>query len=315
MLVTTIDEYSERQWEQLKAAVPGSQVHLEPDLTNSRLALDRTEILVTYGFDVTEENLRRLPALKWVQVFQSGIEHVPVAALAERGILLTNVKGIHGVPMAEYVMSYVLYVTRDMKRFERDKQKRLWNRSDLVGEVKGKTMVIFGAGTIGMEVAKKAKAFGMRVIGVNTSGERREPFDEMVKLDEKLQVLSRGDFIVMLLPVTEETFHCIGADELRSMNREACLLNIGRGALVDTEALVDALRNRTIRGAALDVFEDDPLPPEHPLWTFDDVFLTPHLAAKTVNYLDRCLEKFAVNVDRYRNGEPLLNQVDEKKGY
>ncbi|HEX7063710.1 MAG TPA: D-2-hydroxyacid dehydrogenase [Bacillales bacterium] len=315
MLLVTIDELSDRQFQRLINLSRPRSVYLERDLKNSRLDLEQTEIWITYGFDVTKENLDRMPGLKWIQVFQAGIEHIPLDELNRRGIRLTNVKGIHGIPMAEYVMGMVLYVVRDMARFIRDQKQNVWNREDLVDEAFGKTMAVFGAGTIGTMVAEKAKMFDMRVIGVNTSGEGRWPFDEMYTLDQKSEVLQRSDFVVLLLPVTEATHHCIGLEELKQMKPGAYLINTGRGALVDTEALMSELRAGTIRGAALDVFEEDPLPKDHPLWDMENVFITPHLSAKTVRYLDRCIDKFEQNLKHYENGDPMINQVDVAKGY
>ncbi|HET7616671.1 MAG TPA: D-2-hydroxyacid dehydrogenase [Bacillales bacterium] len=315
MLLVTIDEVSEKQLHSLKKIVGDNEVKLETSLESSKLPLRDTEIWITYGFDVTAENLDRMPDLKWIQVFQSGVEHIPFEELEKRDIKLTNVKGIHGVPMAEHVMSIVLYVTRDIPRFIRDQKQHVWNRNELVGEVNGKTMAIFGAGTIGTEVAKKAKSFDMRVIGVNTSGDRHEPFDEMATLADKKRVLAESDFVVLLLPVTDETYHCISTEELKAMKRDSYLINVGRGALVDTDALIDGLSRKTIKGAALDVFEEDPLPKDHPLWDMENVFITPHLSAKTVRYLDRCIEKFKVNLRSYQNGERMTYQVDVEKGY
>ncbi|HEU5140262.1 MAG TPA: D-2-hydroxyacid dehydrogenase [Bacillales bacterium] len=315
MLLVTIDEFSDQQFRRLIDLSRPRLVHLERDLKNSRLDLNQTEIWITYGFDVTKENLDRMPGLKWIQVFQAGIEHIPLEELNRRGIRLTNVKGIHGIPMSEYVMSMVLYVARDLARFIREQKLHAWNREDLVDEAFGKTMAVFGAGTIGTMVAEKAKMFDMRVIGVNTSGESRSPFDEMYTLDDKLEVLRQSDFIVLLLPVTEATYHCIGREELKQMKPGAYLINTGRGALVDTEALVSELRAGKIRGVALDVFEEDPLPKDHPLWDMENVFITPHLSAKTVRYLDRCIDKFEPNFECFENGDPMVNQVDVAKGY
>lgn len=315
MLLVTIDEFSDQQLQRMTALNPKRPTYFESDIRNSKLPLKQTEIWITYGFDVTKENLERMPSLKWIQVFQAGIEHIPLDELKKRNIRLTNIKGIHGRPMSEYVMSIVLYVTRDMGRFIRDQKKHIWNRENLVDEAYGKTMAIFGAGTIGKAVAEKAKAFGMHVIGVNTSGIRKAPFDETVTLTEKDKVLKKSDFVILLLPVTKETYHCIGQDELEQMNTSAWLINIGRGSLVDTDALMTALRKNSIAGAALDVFEEDPLPEDHPLWEMDNVLITPHLSAKTIHYLDRCIDKFERNLQFYENGKSMPFQVDMKKGY
>lgn len=315
MLLLTIDEFSDDHIQHFNGICSPMLVQLEPDIKNNSKLLKQVEILITYGFDVTKENLDLMPSLKWVQVFQTGVEHVPIEELEKRGILLTNVKGIYGTPMSEYVMSMILYYTREMGRFVREKQQHIWNRKELVDEAYGKTIAIFGAGTIGTAIAEKAKLFGMHVIGVNTSGKLRPQFDEMVTLDNKEKALKKGDFIVLLLPETKETFHCIGRNELRQMKQSAYLINIGRGGLVDTNNLIEELHRKTIQGVALDVFEEDPLPKNHPLWEMDNVFITPHLSAKTIHFFDRCIEKFKVNFERYQKEEMMIDEVKAEKGY
>ncbi|GAA0433767.1 glycerate dehydrogenase [Lentibacillus halophilus] len=315
MLVMTIDEFSKDQIQYLQDICSPMPVHLEPDIKNNSTLLNHVEVLITFGFDLTKETLEQMPSLKWVQVFQTGVEHIPIEELEERGILLTNVKGIYSTPMSEYVMSMILYYTRQLRRFIQEQQQHIWNREELVDEAGGKTIAIFGAGTIGTAIAEKARMFGMHVLGVNTSGQLRPHFDEMVTLDNKEKALKEGDFIVLLLPETKKTFHCIGRNELRLMKESAYLINIGRGGLVDTNALVNELNQKTIQGAALDVFEEDPLPKDHPLWDMNNVFITPHLSAKTIHFYDRCIEKFKMNFSRYQKGETMIDKVDLDKGY
>jgi phosphoglycerate dehydrogenase-like enzyme len=315
MLLITIDELTDEQVQYLSKINVLMSTQLETDLNNPSLPLENVEILITYGFNVTKENLDRMPSLKWIQVFQSGVEHIPLQDVNDRGIMITNVKGIHRIPMAEYVMSVVLYYMRDIERFNRDQKEHMWNRDELVDEAYGKTIAVFGAGTIGSAIAEKAKAFGMKTIGVNTSGKQKAPFDDMYTLSQKNEVLEKSDFVVLLLPVTDETYHCIGKEEITKMKDSAYLINIGRGQLVDTDALIGELKQKTIQGAVLDVFEEDPLPKEHPLWDLENVMITPHLAAKTVRYLDRCIEKFEGNLKCYETNQPLVNVVDIKRGY
>lgn len=315
MLLITIDELSKQQVDHLSRINQLMPARLESNLNHPSLPLEKVEILITYGFDVKKETLERMSSLRWIQVFQSGIDHIPLQEVNDRRIILTNVRGIHRIPMAEYVMSVVLYYTRNIERFVGDQRSHIWNRDELVDEAFGKTMAVFGAGTIGSAIADRAKGFGMHTIGVNTTGNKKESFDEMYTLSQKHDVLSRSDFVVLLLPVTTETHHCISKDEIIQMKNSAYLINIGRGQLVDTSALVSALKQKTIQGAVLDVFEEDPLPKEHPLWDLDNVLITPHLAAKTIRYLDRCIEKFKENFTQYAANEPMYNVIDTDKGY
>lgn len=315
MLLITIDEVSDKQVDQISSIYSNGGVLKGEIDGNVALPLEKVEVLITYGSDVTKENLDMMPSLKWVQVFQSGVEEIPFEELEKRNIRLSNVKGIHGIPMAEYTLSKMLFFSRDIKRFINEQKNHIWNREDLVGEIHGKTVSIFGAGTIGKVIAEKAKAFGMHVIGVNTSGRSSEYFDEMFTLSDKKIVLEKSDFVVLLLPLTKTTYHCIGREELKYMKKDAVLINIGRGGLIDTEALISELENNAIKGAALDVFEEDPLPFNHPLWDLDNVILTPHLAAKTVHYLDRCIQKFEENFSCYVNEQKMIYEVSVVKGY
>lgn len=311
MLVISIPEFREEQKNFLCGRCGKAQIRwvkhgdIYPD----------GEILVTYGYDVNETLFRQMPSLRWIQVMQSGIDHLPLAAIEKRKIVLTNVKGIHAIPMCEYVFAMMLYVARDMERFFNLQNAQCWDRSRLPGEIYGKTISIFGAGTIGEEIGKRAKQFGMKTIGINTTGNRRYPFDEMYTLENRIEVLKKSDYAILVLPVTKRTKYLFKDAEFKALGPNGFFINIGRGDLVATESLIRALETNTIRGAALDVFQEDPLPPESPLWKLPNVIVTPHVAAKTVHYLDRCLAIFIENYDSWMQGKPLRFQVDLQKGY
>lgn len=310
MLVCTIDELSVSQITRMRQ-LSNTPTYFEENLPRASINLSEIEILATYGYDVTTELLEQMTSLKWIHIFQSGVEHLPLDEIKKRDILLTNTKQIHGVPMSEYVLSIIFYVTRHFSRFLANQEKQLWDRDQLIDEAYGKTVSIFGAGTIGEEIAQNLKCLNMKVIGVNTSGKSNPHFDEMYTLEQKKQVIQQSDFIVLLLPVTDETYHCIGEEEFNVMDQHTYLINIGRGPLIDTEALLKNLKQKRIKGAALDVFDEEPLPSNHPLWKLDNVIITPHLAAKSTRYLDRCIEKFSHNLDAYLNNKQLAFVVNK----
>lgn len=315
LLVSLTDKLLKQHVEELSKHVYPMKIHLEPDLLRSSLPLDEVEILITYGSDVSKETLDLMPSLKWIQVFQSGVEEIPLQELKDRNILLTNIKGIHGIPMTEYVMSIILYFTRDIPRYNKYKQKRMWYRQEFVDEAHGKTVSIFGAGTVGQFIAQKCKDYGLKVIGVNTSENPKPHFDEMYSIEAKDLVLQKSDFVVLLLPATKETYHCIGKREFELMKKDAYLINIGRGSLVNTDDLITGLQNKAIKGAALDVVEQDPLPENHPLWDVENVIITPHIAARTYQYFDRGIEKFLLNLEAYKKGKKPPFNIDLDKGY
>ncbi|GED12342.1 D-2-hydroxyacid dehydrogenase [Aneurinibacillus migulanus] len=316
MLVISItDELQPHHIERISNLVSPMEVVIEKDLYQPEIPIENAEILITYGHQVTGETLNRMPGLKWIQIFQSGVERLPFEEITKREILLTNIRDFHGIPMAEYVISMILYFTRCIPRYIQYQKERHWCRQEYVDEAYGKTLSIFGAGAIGQYIAQRCRQFGMRILGVNTTGKPHPDFDAMFSMKEKTEVLKRSDFVVLLLPATEETYHCFGKKEFAAMKQTACLINIGRGALINTDDLLASLDSREIRGAALDVTEEEPLPANHPLWDSEHVILTPHIAARTYQYFNRAIDKFALNWEMYSKGEQPPYYVDVKKEY
>ncbi|RST77427.1 D-2-hydroxyacid dehydrogenase [Siminovitchia acidinfaciens] len=315
MLLITVFDLPDEHVSRIKE-ITNMPVHVDPNLENDNVPLDEVEILITYGLEnINSDLLDRMPALKWIQVFQTGVEHIPLDEISKRGILLTNVRGIYNSPMSEYVMSLVLYVTRDIERFIRNQKQRKYDRTELVEEVNGKTIGIFGTGTIGQEVAKKAKAFDMKVLGFNSNGRSIPSFDEVYTWDSKNQMLEQCDFVVLLLPETEQTRNFIGEEELKLMKNDAYLINIGRGPLVNDEALIHSVESGEIRGAALDVFDVEPLPEDSPLWDVENILITPHLSGKSVRFFERSINIFEENFKAHREGRDLTFVVDAARGY
>ncbi|MFM1652025.1 D-2-hydroxyacid dehydrogenase [Brevibacillus sp. B_LB10_24] len=315
LLVSIPDRLGPQQLDRLASIVDPMRICVEADPMKAGLPLDQVEIWITYGNDVTAAALERMPALRWIQVFQSGVEYVPFEALRQKEIMLTNIRGIHGIPLSEYVLGMILYVVRHLPRYRSYQEKHLWHRQEFVEEAFGKTVSIFGAGTVGECIAERCKLLGMRVIGVNTSGAGKPAFDEMYTMREKHRVLAESDFVVLLLPATPETHHSFGKKEFDVMKGDAFLINLGRGSLVHTEALVESLKHGSIRGAALDVAEEEPLPAGHPLWDLQNVIITPHIAARTRQYFDRGLDKFRENMEAYKAGRTPPYLVDLRRGY
>ena len=254
------------------------------------------------------------PRLRWVQLLSAGVDHVP--QIGDNRVVVTNASGIHAVPISEYVLGVMLVLAKRLHlAFDSQRQKR-WQRFGFTpSELEGKTLGIIGLGHIGRAVARLGRAFGMRVVAMKRTPGAEEDVDELLPADRLHDLLAQSDFVVLAVPLTHETRQMIDEAALRSMKRGACLVNIARGAVVDEEALSRALREEWIAGAALDVFEKEPLPEDSSLWGLENVIITPHMAGGSERYMERAVALFADNLRRYLAGEPLRNVVDLERGY
>jgi len=290
-----------------------------------------TEVL--YAFSVPAGALALASGLRWVQLHSAGADHLLGNPIMQSDVLLTTSSGIHATPIAEYVLASILAYRWRVPLWTGCQRESRWpaDRWNLFArpELRGSTLGVVGYGSIGREVGRLARAFGMRVLAVRRSAGRADrgyavegtgdpdgSIPERFYPPEALQeMLAECDYVVVALPLTAATRHVIGEPELRAMKPSAYLVNIARGGLIDEAALVRALREGWIGGAGLDVFDQEPLPPDSPLWEVDNALISPHVAGFTPHYDQRAVDLFARNLARYLAGEPLLNQVDKKKGY
>ena len=243
------------------------------------------------------------PRLRWYHTVSAGVENMPLGELAERGIVLTNNSGSYDIQIAEHVMAFIFAAARSLHRY-RDNQSRHEWRSHPQQELRDATVVVYGMGSIGGEVARLASGVGMRVVGL-----RRSAGPTLA------EAVGEADFLAITAPLTPATRGAVSRDIIGRMKPTAWIVNIARGAIVDEAAMVDALREKRLGGAALDVFAKEPLPAESPLWSFDNVILTPHTSGDSPRVAERTLTLFAENLRRYKAGEPLLNRVDFAAGY
>ncbi len=277
-------------------------------------ALPEAEVLITFGV-LNREELRICQKLKWLFSFSAGLDQLPFDDLIARGITVSNVRGIHGPQMAEQILGLMIAFSRQLVQNYRDQQQRKWGRPWNVDELTGRTLLVVGAGSIGRETARKAKAFDMEVIGLKKHPEPLEYFDAVWGMDRLHQALGRADYTVLLTPLTQETFHLFGPAEFQAVKPGSIFINMSRGDTVDEAALLDALKNGPLGGAGLDVFHDEPLPPESLFWELPNVIVTPHSAGKTPHYIRRGVELFLKSLPNYRAGLPLPNQIDLRRGY
>jgi phosphoglycerate dehydrogenase-like enzyme len=282
-------------------------------------ALTEAEVLFSFwggAISQMEDFRARAPKLRWVQLTHAGAERVS-PKLIEGGITFTTAGGLAATPIAEMVMAYVLMFSKGWPRLFEAQRSHKYSRF-MPREVLGRTIGIVGMGYIGGEVARLGKAFGCRVIGMRRSFTSRGPdavADEAVPPSDLGYLLAESDFVVIAAPLTEETQGMIGAEQLAQMKRAAYVINIARGGLVDEEAMIAALKEGTIAGAALDVFAREPLPPESELWDLPNVLITPHISGGTEIYNKRATDIFTANLRRYLAGETLVNVVDPARGY
>lgn len=316
LTITTTFPMSDKHRTAIQTIAPKAQLQVFASIEEAEDALTETDILLTYGEDLTPEWIDKSSNLKWIQVISAGLERLPFEPIAKRGILVTNARGIHAVPMSEYVMGMVLSIVRRFPQFLELQKNSQWDRSIRIEEAEGKTIGILGAGAIGAAIAEKAKSFGMHTLGMNTSGRSMAHFDEMVPRSDMDKVLTESDFVVVIVPLTPDTIQMIGERELRLMKPTAWLFNIARGDVVEEKALVRALNEEWIGGAVLDVFAEEPLPEEHPLWQAKNCLLTPHISARSPKYMERAMHIFFQNLQTYQNGNRnYINQIDPVKGY
>jgi phosphoglycerate dehydrogenase-like enzyme len=332
ILLLAFDEQqlSGEQVSAIKRNVPDGLTFIQSnDLDTIRELAEEVEIIAGWTeFDV----LHDMPRLRWVQQWGAGanwLMHYP--ELRDAPFILTNAVGVHPVQISEHVFALILAFARKLPNAFAAQERRIWAQVkppnevaetpyslsfNQVFELAGKEMLILGVGAIGERVAKLAHAFEMSVTGVKRNPENKSPYvDHMVGTGQMHEALPAADIVVNALPLTNDTRHLLGKDAFALMKHNAYLINIGRGGTIDEKAMIHALQNGQIAGAGLDVFEEEPLPEDSPLWEMPNVIITSHYAGLSPRYHERAVEIFLDNLQRYQNGQPLRNVVDKQLGY
>ncbi len=277
--------------------------------------LSEAEVLLTYGVRLDSELMEKTQRLRWVHAMTTGIDKFLTFKLPEKDVILTSSKGIHANQMTEHVFGFMISFMRHFPFYFAQQQNAGWKKREM-GTLAGKTLGIMGLGSIGQELARRAKVFDMKVIGTKKNPEPLAFVDEVLAAVDFRLLIPRVDFLVLLVPYTEETHQLIGRGELSLMKKDAYLINVSRGDVVDQKALIEVLEEKIIAGAGLDVTIPEPLPPDSKLWALDNVLITPHVGGVEPDYTDRVIDIFCKNLEQYRRGEtPSLNLVDLKRGY
>src|SRR5271157_417489 len=294
-------------------------VHL-PDYTRLAEELPDTDIFI--GYSLRPQQLQDAKRLKWIHSTAAGVAQLMYPELRDSGVLVTNPRGIFSAPMAEHAIGLMLALARNFPDCVRQQdrtqwaQQALWDLPQHLTELNGKLLLIVGFGSIGKELARRARAFEMRVWGVSRSGKGDSSLaDKILPVAELAAALPQADFVVLAAPETPETRHLIGAEEIALMKPGARLINVARGSLLDEAALLEALEGGKLGGAALDVAANEPLPPESPLWKAPNLMITPHTSAISDRLWERETSLLMEQLDRWFDGRELTNRVDFSRGY
>ncbi|MDX2171442.1 MAG: D-2-hydroxyacid dehydrogenase [Deltaproteobacteria bacterium] len=288
----------------------------------AELAGALAEADIFFGWKLPPADFAVARQLRWFHSALAGIEDCLFPALVASDVLLTNSTGLHSTCIPEHVITQILVLSRNFHQAARLQARHEWNRFGMIlagsgiRDVNGANLAVLGAGPIGENVARLAAGLGMRVRVMRRDASTAVPHAEAVLPPSALhELLAWADFVVLAVPLTGETRHLIGAAELRAMKSTAYLINIARGEVVDQEALLACLRAGGLAGAALDVFDPEPLPADSPFWELENVVITPHVSGYMPQYFDRMLALFEDNLERFLAGRPLRNVVDKQLGY
>ncbi|MCI0540788.1 MAG: D-2-hydroxyacid dehydrogenase [Verrucomicrobiales bacterium] len=302
-----------RRWPQMRVVHLPTYEHIEDELPD-------TDILV--GFSLRPHQFALARKLRWIHATAAGVGQLMFPELRSSGVTLTNARGIHTIPMAEHILGFLIALARHFSLALRQQLKRHWAQQEIWDqplrprELHGQVLLFIGFGAIGRETARRVRPLGIHIWAVTRSGKADPSLADRIFPASRLEeALPQADFVVLAAPETPETHHLLDARRLALLKPTAFLINVARGTLVDEAALAAALGQRSFAGAALDVTEEEPLPPESPLWSLENVFITPHISAVSEYLWDRQTELLLENLDRWFSGRELVNLVDLKRGY
>jgi phosphoglycerate dehydrogenase-like enzyme len=290
--------------------------------TPEQRAAALTDCDAMYTWILSSSELAQAAKLRWLQTSAVAVETLCLPELFARGVAVSNTRGVQAVPIAEHVMAVVLGLSKQMPFVIENQQRARWAQNELVGDrlpwlLHGRTLGLIGVGTIGSEIAKRAEAFGMRVIAL-----RRRPaygvighVERVYGRDQLDEFLHQTHVLVIAAPLTPETLGLMGAEQFQQLPQGAVVVNVGRAKIVDTDALIAALHNGHLGGASLDVFPHEPLPPGHRLWQAPNVILTPHTSGFRQGHWDDVIKLYGDNIERWLRGEPLKFRVEPELGY
>ena len=305
--------YTEEEFQELRDLGYEIIFKRERDIEFSEELADVDMLLSMNVFDKLD--ISKLENLKWIQLTSAGINQVPMELLIDRNIKLTNNRGCYSIPIAEWTVLKTLEMLKNSKEFYRKQDSKTWELDSDLKDLNRKTIGFVGTGSIASETAKRFCNFGVEILGLNTDGKDVEYFDRTYSVDRINEFVSKSDVVIITTPYTEETHHMINEDVFKHMKDGVYLINIGRGSIIDEEAMIEHLKSGKIAKAALDVFEEEPLPEDNPLWEMENVYISPHNSATSPMNHERIFDIAYKNMKRYINNEKLINEIDLNKGY
>jgi D-2-hydroxyacid dehydrogenase (NADP+) len=317
LILTEVQEAMRARYEaMLLERFPQLTIHVVGHHNDVGPYIAGTDILLCFSPPMADHVVREAPKLKWIQALGTGVDNIVDLPSLGPEVVVTNIRGIHGAPVSEATIAYMLSLARDMPASVHAQDKSAWQRRP-AQLLAGATVGILGVGLIAEYLAPICKTFGMTVIGVSGSPRPAKGFDRVVARDDLLKVAGEFDYLVALAPLTPETRGIVGAKLLAAMKPSAYLVNVARGGVVDEPALIAALEKGTIAGAALDVFSQEPLPPDSPLWKTKNLTLFPHLGGYSEGYEDRAMPTIAGNMQKFLAGDlkSMINIVRKPKSW
>jgi phosphoglycerate dehydrogenase-like enzyme len=318
--VIVISDPAEPRLAMLEALPPETGIAAGESAEAFERAAAEADVIFNWAYQsqTLREIFGRCPRLRWVHCRAAGLDHLLFPELVESPAALTNGSGVFSPSLGEFVLGAILHFAKGFRAMIRNQEAGAWAPFD-VEEISGQTVGIVGYGDIGRAVASRARAMGMRVLALKRHAPPPEAADAFAERifgpENRMEMLALSDYVVVAAPITPETRGMIGEPEFAAMKPGAVIINVGRGPVIDEAAMVRALTEGRIKGAALDVFDHEPLPQGHPFYQLDNVLLSPHCADHTATWIDDAMRFFLTQFERYRKGEPLLNVVDKKLGY
>lgn len=298
--------------QQIRDIAPDYQIKTE--LNDSEFA--KVEIAVGWQKQFSQQLLDS-KNLKWVQSISAGVDYLPLDTFAQQAILLSNSSGIHALSISEHIIGTLLGYYRGLNQAVKNQAENSWQPENIhYDQLAGKNLLVVGTGHIGQQLSKSIRSLGVHVYGINTTGHPADGFVETYSIKNMAKIVPEMDIVVGILPGTQETYHIFNSHIFENMKESAIFVNVGRGETLHTKELITALETKQFAFAALDVFEEEPLPKESPLWQLENVLVTPHISGLTVDFQNKFMEIFLANLKSYvANGSLVENQVELKRGY
>ena len=297
--ILIIDTFAAKYKDALQTKFPAIEIHTAKQPQDVPLPLSDVDVLISFGNDLTTELFAAATRLTWVQSLAPGVDQFLRHQAFRKDTILTSARGIHAAPMRETVALLMLAVSRQVERLVHDKDARRWNRGSPWPILMGKTAVIVGTGVSGNGISELLRAFGMHTIGVTRTPRDIPEFDEVIPTTRLAETAGRADYLINVLPGGAANANAISSDVIGALPPNAIFINVGRGETVDEDALIEALRDNRIAGAGLDVVRKRPIPPDSPLWSFPNVFLSPHIGGYFAEYEDHVMPILVSNMEAF----------------